>query len=47
MMKSALDISLMEMAYSLAEKARGQTSPNPCVGALIVKEGKIRDRPSI
>ncbi len=41
MMKSALDISLMEMAYSLAEKARGQTSPNPCVGALIVKQGKI------
>jgi len=41
MMKSALDIGLMEMAYSLAEKARGQTSPNPCVGALIVKQGRI------
>ncbi len=41
MIKSALDVSLMEMAYSLAEKARGQTSPNPCVGAVIVKQDKI------
>ncbi|MDD8021366.1 MAG: bifunctional diaminohydroxyphosphoribosylaminopyrimidine deaminase/5-amino-6-(5-phosphoribosylamino)uracil reductase RibD [Acidobacteriota bacterium] len=41
MIKIAQDIALMDMAYSLAEKARGQTSPNPCVGALIVKEGKI------
>ncbi len=41
MMKTADDTVLMEMAYSLAEKARGQTSPNPCVGALIVKQGQI------
>jgi len=41
MIKTAGDEALMEMAYSLAEKARGQTSPNPCVGALIVKQGQI------
>jgi diaminohydroxyphosphoribosylaminopyrimidine deaminase/5-amino-6-(5-phosphoribosylamino)uracil reductase len=35
------DLALMEMAYSLAEKARGQTSPNPCVGAVITLRGKI------
>jgi len=41
MSKTAGDEALMEMAYSLAEKARGQTSPNPCVGALIVRQGQI------
>ena len=29
------------MAYGLAEKARGRTSPNPCVGAVIVTAGRI------
>jgi diaminohydroxyphosphoribosylaminopyrimidine deaminase/5-amino-6-(5-phosphoribosylamino)uracil reductase len=41
MIKTVGDEALMQMAYSLAEKARGQTSPNPCVGALIVKQGQI------
>lgn len=31
----------MRRAIRLAEKARGFTSPNPMVGAVIVKEGKI------
>ncbi|MGB9892853.1 MAG: bifunctional diaminohydroxyphosphoribosylaminopyrimidine deaminase/5-amino-6-(5-phosphoribosylamino)uracil reductase RibD [Candidatus Saccharicenans sp.] len=35
------DLSFMEMAYSLAQKARGQTSPNPCVGAVVTKGGRI------
>lgn len=32
---------LMKRALRLAAKARGMTSPNPMVGALIVKEGEI------
>ncbi len=31
----------MQRALSLAIKAEGQTSPNPMVGAVIVKEGRI------
>ncbi|MDH5541590.1 MAG: bifunctional diaminohydroxyphosphoribosylaminopyrimidine deaminase/5-amino-6-(5-phosphoribosylamino)uracil reductase RibD [Nitrospinota bacterium] len=31
----------MERALTLAEMARGKTSPNPLVGAVIVKAGKI------
>ena len=31
----------MEMALSLAEKGRGWTSPNPMVGAVVVKDGKV------
>lgn len=34
----------MEEAIALAEKARGFTSPNPLVGAVIVKDGKIIGR---
>ena len=29
------------MAYGLAEKARGRTSPNPLVGAVVVRDGKV------
>ncbi|MFQ6069048.1 MAG: bifunctional diaminohydroxyphosphoribosylaminopyrimidine deaminase/5-amino-6-(5-phosphoribosylamino)uracil reductase RibD [Candidatus Aminicenantales bacterium] len=35
------DISYMKMAYALAEKARGRASPNPLVGAVIVKNNLI------
>ena len=35
------DAEYMEMCYALAEKARGHTSPNPYVGALVVKAGEI------
>ncbi len=40
-MNTRADIDLMEMAYGLAEKARGRTSPNPCVGAVITAGGAI------
>lgn len=35
------DLAYLEMAYGLAEKARGWTSPNPNVGAVVVKGGRI------
>lgn len=31
-------------AYELAKKGQGFTSPNPCVGAVIVKDGKVIGR---
>jgi diaminohydroxyphosphoribosylaminopyrimidine deaminase/5-amino-6-(5-phosphoribosylamino)uracil reductase len=31
----------MKMALSLAEQGRGWTSPNPMVGAVVVKDGKV------
>lgn len=35
------DSSYLEMAYGLAEKAKGWASPNPYVGAVIVRGGTI------
>ena len=35
------DESLMNRALALASKARGRTSPNPLVGAVMVKDGRI------
>jgi len=35
------DIEFMKRALKLAEKGRGYVSPNPMVGAVIVKDGKI------
>ncbi len=35
------DVAFLEMAYSLAEKAKGWANPNPYVGAVIVKKGVI------
>lgn len=35
------DFSYLSMAYALAEKAKGQTSPNPYVGAVVVKKDII------
>lgn len=35
------DIFYMERALELAAKGRGMTAPNPMVGAVIVKEGRI------
>jgi diaminohydroxyphosphoribosylaminopyrimidine deaminase/5-amino-6-(5-phosphoribosylamino)uracil reductase len=37
----AKDRGWMEMAYGLAEKARGRTSPNPMVGAVVVRDGAV------
>jgi len=35
------DRKYMEIAIKLAERGRGDTNPNPMVGAIIVKDGKI------
>src|SRR3990172_9550474 len=44
MSQQSLDIKYMRMALRLAEKARGRTSPNPMVGAVVVKDGKVISR---
>jgi diaminohydroxyphosphoribosylaminopyrimidine deaminase/5-amino-6-(5-phosphoribosylamino)uracil reductase len=38
------DIQFMTLALELAEKGRGRTSPNPCVGAVIVRQDTIIGR---
>lgn len=40
-MSQLKDRAYMEMAFALAEKARGWTSPNPYVGALIVNNDSV------
>lgn len=35
------DIKFMRLALRLAQKGRGQTNPNPMVGAVVVKKGQI------
>ncbi|MFQ6083299.1 MAG: bifunctional diaminohydroxyphosphoribosylaminopyrimidine deaminase/5-amino-6-(5-phosphoribosylamino)uracil reductase RibD [Candidatus Aminicenantia bacterium] len=40
-MKNLSDINYLKMALFLAEKAKGWTSPNPCVGTVITQEGNI------
>ncbi len=35
------DTDYMKQAISLARKAKGFTSPNPCVGAVVVNNGRI------
>lgn len=35
------DERFMRLALELAEKGKGLTSPNPCVGTVIVKDGKV------
>ena len=40
-MNTNKDLVFLEMAYGLAEKAKGWSSPNPYVGAVIVKNGTI------
>jgi diaminohydroxyphosphoribosylaminopyrimidine deaminase / 5-amino-6-(5-phosphoribosylamino)uracil reductase len=37
----AHDVLMLERAFSLAEKGRGCTSPNPVVGAVIVSGGRV------
>lgn len=41
MLPSAEDLRWMKRALALAEKAVGWTSPNPAVGAVIVKAGRV------
>jgi diaminohydroxyphosphoribosylaminopyrimidine deaminase/5-amino-6-(5-phosphoribosylamino)uracil reductase len=43
-MSATRDRAFMEMAYGLAEKARGRTSPNPLVGAVVVRGGAVVGR---
>ncbi len=40
-MSRAMDLAFMEMAYGLAGKARGRSSPNPLVGAVVVRGDRI------
>ena len=40
-MTDTADKDYMRLALSLAEKGRGRTSPNPMVGAVLVKKGAI------
>ena len=35
------DIYFMKMALREASKGRGRTSPNPCVGAIVAKNGEV------
>src|SRR3954447_22908368 len=41
---SSTDISLMRLALKLVRRAYGSTSPNPVVGAVLVKGAKIIGR---
>ena len=41
LMTTEIDEKYMRMALRLAEKARGRTSPNPMVGAVVVKDGRV------
>ncbi|MBI3192223.1 MAG: riboflavin biosynthesis protein RibD, partial [Pedosphaera parvula] len=35
------DLKFMRLALHLARRAYGQTSPNPMVGAVLVKRGRV------
>ncbi|OGW45959.1 MAG: riboflavin biosynthesis protein RibD [Nitrospirae bacterium GWC2_57_9] len=39
-----VDMKYLRMALRLAEKAKGRTSPNPMVGAVVVKSGRVISR---
>ncbi len=41
MIMNTLDEKYMRIALRLAEKAAGRTSPNPMVGAVVVKNGRV------
>jgi diaminohydroxyphosphoribosylaminopyrimidine deaminase / 5-amino-6-(5-phosphoribosylamino)uracil reductase len=41
MLHYTIDEKYMRLALRLAEKARGRTSPNPMVGAVVVKDGRV------
>ena len=40
-MTRELDQHYMKLTIDLALKGEGQTSPNPLVGAVVVKSGKV------
>ncbi len=39
--QNSIDIHFMRLALSEASKGLGCTSPNPCVGSVVVKDGKV------
>ncbi len=41
MNRTSIDVKWMRLALTLARKARGRTRPNPAVGAVIVKNGRL------
>lgn len=41
MKRNSLDEKYMKMAIELAKKGIGRTSPNPSVGAVLVKDGRV------
>jgi diaminohydroxyphosphoribosylaminopyrimidine deaminase/5-amino-6-(5-phosphoribosylamino)uracil reductase len=41
---SEADAALMRAAVQLAARGRGRTAPNPCVGALVAKGGRVLAR---
>jgi diaminohydroxyphosphoribosylaminopyrimidine deaminase/5-amino-6-(5-phosphoribosylamino)uracil reductase len=41
MMNTATHVTYMRRAFALARRAEGRTTPNPMVGAVIVKDGHI------
>ena len=43
-MADKIDIYFMAAALELAEKGRGTTSPNPMVGALVVRDREVVGR---
>ncbi|HEY7535226.1 MAG TPA: hypothetical protein VH878_04710, partial [Thermodesulfobacteriota bacterium] len=40
-MPNNADLKFMSIALRLARHAEGMTSPNPLVGAVVVKRGKV------
>ncbi|MBI4897994.1 MAG: bifunctional diaminohydroxyphosphoribosylaminopyrimidine deaminase/5-amino-6-(5-phosphoribosylamino)uracil reductase RibD [Actinobacteria bacterium] len=38
------DVTFLEKTLELAERGRGRTSPNPVVGAVVVKDGEVLGR---
>lgn len=40
-MRNIKDLTYLQMAYALAEKAVGWASPNPYVGAVIIKDNRV------
>lgn len=44
MMEKSDDVKYMKLAINLAKRGIGTTSPNPAVGSLIVKDGKVLGR---
>ena len=41
MKDKATDVKYMKRALTLARKGLGRTSPNPAVGCVIVKDGRV------